>query len=169
VRALRLLVGSAAVLIAACAAPAPSASPAGGGNAVRWTTDVVDLQASDFWIDAAGRRFVGSAEVRVTSDPGTATYRTLELTWSEHGAEMRLNIYFGGDGSRWWVDEIRTYDGTAASPDWLYYEAPGLGAALGQSWVGNLDLQSARASQPGRGSGRLHFGALQLSSRPAGP
>jgi hypothetical protein len=136
------------------------------GNQVHWKTEVVELQAADFWIDTAGKRFLGTARVEVVSDPGNATYRTLELTWHEHGAEMRVNIYFGGDASQWWIDEIRTYDGTAQSPDWLFYRAPEIRAPIGQPWVGNVNITSISSSQPGRGPGILHLGAMRLMSVP---
>jgi hypothetical protein len=136
------------------------------GNQVHWKTEVVELQAADFWIDTAGKRFLGTGQLRVSSDPGNATYRTLELTWLEHGAEMRVNIYFGGDTTHWWIDEIRTYDGTAQSPDWLFYRAAEIRAPIGQPWVGNVHLTSISSSQPGRGPGTLYFGALHLVSIP---
>jgi hypothetical protein len=141
----------------------PSA-PGLDGNRVGWKTEVVDLRATDFWIDVAGKRFHGTPRMQVSSDPGDATYRTLELTWQEHGAEMRVNIYFGGDATTWWIDEIRTYDGTAQSPDWLYYRAPKIRAPLGQAWEGNVELVSARSNKAGRGPGTLHFGTLQLAT-----
>jgi hypothetical protein len=166
-----LLLGAVALLILALAGVAVLAllnqrtsAPDLGGNQVNWKTEVVDLQAADFWIDTAGKRFLGTGQMRVSSDPGNATYRTLELTWLEHGAEMRVNIYFGGDATQWWIEEIRTYDGTAQSPDWLFYRAPEIRAPIGQPWVGNVHLTSGGSSQPGRGPGTLHFGALRLAS-----
>lgn len=168
-----LLLGAVVLLILALAGMAVLAllnqrpsEPELEGNQVHWKTEVVELQAADFWIDTAGRRFLGAGQMRVSSDPGNATYRTLELTWIEHGAEMRVNIYFGGDASQWWIDEIRTYDGTSQSPDWLFYGAPEIRAPIGQPWVGNVNLTSIGSSQPGRGPGTLHFGALRLASIP---
>jgi hypothetical protein len=170
-----LLLGAVALLILALAGMAAFALvnqrasvPDLEGNEVNWKTAVVDLQAGDFWIDTAGQRFLGTGQMRVTSDPGNATYRTLELTWLEHGAEMRLNIYFGGDATQWWIDEIRTYDGTVQSPDWLFYRAPEIRAPLGQPWVGNVSLTSGGSSQPGRGPGTLHLGAVRLATIPRG-
>lgn len=135
------------------------------GNAVHWQTDVVDFQADDFWIQANGRRFTAAVpQVAVRSDPGNATYRTLEASWQEHGVEMRLNLYFDGDESSWWVSEIRIYDGKAPG-DWVgvgrdpsgrtgtWFKAP-----LGAAWAGDLDL-----SVPG---GALHIRGLVLRSIP---
>jgi hypothetical protein len=162
---LLLILALAAVAVAALLNQRPS-SPGVPGNQVNWTTEVVDLQAADFWIDTAGKRFLGTGQMRVSSDPGNATYRTLELTWLEHGAEMRVNLYFGGDATHWWIDEIRTYDGTAQSPDWLFYSVPEIRAPISQPWVGNVHLTSIGSSQPGRGPGTLHFGAMRLASIP---
>jgi hypothetical protein len=165
-----MLLGGGALLIVALAGAAvfallnqPETEPGGEGNGVSWKTEVVDLRATDFWIDAAGERFHGTRQMQVNSDPGSATYRTLELTWREHGTEMRVNIYFGGDATSWWIDEIRTYDGTA-QPDWLYYRAPDIRAPLGQAWEGDVELLSTRSDRPGRGPGTLHFGTLQVAT-----
>ena len=95
----------------------PSTPP---GNAITWHTDVVDLQAADFGIVAGGKTFTARVpKVAVSSDPGDATYRTLEVTWQEHGVEQRLYLYFGGDATSWWVDKIRIYNG-AQQGEWLY-------------------------------------------------
>ena len=134
------------------------------GNPVHWQTDVVELTAEDFWIEADGRRFTASVpRVSVSSDHGNATYRTLEVTWQEHGVEMRLNLYFGGDQQSWWVRKIRIYNGRTPGdwvtvgddPGWIgtWFKAPRGGLA-----VGDLDL-----SAPG---GALHIAGLTLRSAP---
>ena len=93
-------------------------------DAIHWHTDVVDLQASDFAIVANGATFNAQVpKVDVRSDPGDATYRTFEVTWSEHGVEQRLSMYFDGDDTSWWVKEIRTYNGKA-NGDWLFAQGP---------------------------------------------
>ena len=79
---------------------------------ISWKTDVVSLTAREFSIVAGGKTFrAATPKVDVQSDPGDATYRTLEATWQENGVEMRLNLYFGGDATAWWVDEVRIYNG----------------------------------------------------------
>lgn len=128
------------------------------GNAIQWTTDVVDFQADDFWIQANGRRFTAAVpQVGLNSDPGNATYRTLEATWQEHGVEMRLNLYFGGDESSWWVSEIRIYDGKPRG-EWVTWTGTWFRAPIGAAWTGDLEL-----SAPG---GTLHMGGLVLRSMP---
>jgi hypothetical protein len=51
-----------------------------------------EFTADDFWIEANGRRFT-SAVPGLGASIRNATYRTLEVTWQEHGVEMRLFLY----------------------------------------------------------------------------
>jgi predicted anti-sigma-YlaC factor YlaD len=56
----------------------------GGGNRVLWQTNVVQFDAADFWIEANGQRYTGTTMTPdVHSDPGDATYRTLEVVGEE--------------------------------------------------------------------------------------
>jgi hypothetical protein len=131
-----------------------------GGSPVHWLTNVVELQASDFWIDANGQRFTATgAQVSVHSDPGDATYRTLEVEWMEHGVEMRLNLYFGGDATTSWVKEIRIYDGKVDG-DWLTATGRFAEAPLRAIWAGDLDIEF------GGGPARLHLGGARIRSTP---
>lgn len=156
------LVAVGAVLAAALGAGVLGAggsattAPGGPGNAVHLKTEVVDFQADDFWIEANGERFTADTpELAVSSDPGNATYRTLEATWREHDVEMRLNLYFGGDASSWWVTEIRIYDGTPQG-EWLGWRGTWFLAPVGAAWAGDLDLSAA--------GGALHVHGLVLRS-----
>ena len=91
-------------------------------NAVNWTTPTVALSAHNFYIIANGQLFTAqnASNFTLTSDPGSATYTTLEATWMENGTEMRLFIYFGADSTNWWIKEMRTYNGNQPG-DWFYY------------------------------------------------
>jgi hypothetical protein len=134
------------------------------GNAVHWTTKVVELHAADFWIETNGQRFTATvAPIDVDSDPGDATYRTLEVTWKEHGVEMRLNLYFDGDGTFAWVREVRIYDGKPQG-EWLTATGRFAPALLRAFWSGDLDVQFPVAS--GEAPARLHLGGLALRSIP---
>jgi hypothetical protein len=129
-----------------------------GRNAIHWQTDVVVLTARDFWIEANGQRFTAEVpEISVISDPGNAAYRTLEATWFEHGVEMRLNLYFAGDGATSWVREIRVYDGTP-DPKWLTWQGTWFKTPNGVVSVGDLDLSTD--------GGAIHVGGLELRSMP---
>jgi hypothetical protein len=150
------------------ARPAPTSGPLAGrpGDVVRWHTDVVDLAAAEFWIDANDLRFTGAPSVDVRSDPGSLTSWTLETAWMEHGREQRLFLYFAADESAWWIDEVRVYDGTDAAPgkqQWTTFpRGPWARTALGATFEGDLDLQAPSATGPVR----LHLGGLRIAVRP---
>ncbi len=127
------------------------------GNAVQWQTDVVALQAADFAMLAGGQVFTAQVpKLDVHSDPGDAHYRTLELTWMEHGVEQRLNLYFGGDDTSWWVDEIRTYNGKAQA-EWLYARGPFFRSPIGMPWSGDIDIEMRDIDGVGGTPARLHL------------
>jgi len=149
----------AGVLGAGGSTPPP---PAQAGNAVHWVTNVVELHATDFWIEANGQRFSANAmPVDVHSDPGDATYRTLELVWEEHGVEMRINLYFENDGPSTWIDEIRIYDGTA-QPKWRTATGRFAPTLTGTFWSGDLDV--AFPVGAGEPPARLHLADVALRS-----
>jgi hypothetical protein len=135
-------------------------------NPVAWRTSTVSLTADDFWIVADGKRFTSKvAAVDVHSDPGWATYTTLEITWEELGREMRLCIYFRADPTGWWSDEIRTYNGQTTNSDWLYYTGTFFKSAIGAAYRGDVDLRNA-ADDPFQGE--LHLHGLVLSTTLSG-
>lgn len=138
-----------------------SGTGASPNNPVKWSSGLVSLTASDFWIVAGGGRYVAPGSVVIHSDPGTAVYRTLELSWQERGHEMRLNIYIAADRQNWWASEIRTYNGQEPS-DWIIYPGPQFTSPRGQAYHGNLDLAATT-----RGiAGSIHFRELVLDAMP---
>ena len=103
-------------------------------NAVSWETETVSLSASNFYIVAGGKVFTADVDnVEVDGDPGSENYTTLEVTWEEHGVEMRVYMYFEADGENWYAYEVRTYDG-AEEADWVYYEDEFFTSPLGQAY-----------------------------------
>jgi hypothetical protein len=143
--------------------PSEPASVDGDPLQVEWKTDVVLLTAREFAIDVRGKTFhATSPNVDVHSDPGTLTYRTLEATWHENSVEMRLNLYFAGDATASWVEEIRIYDGEPAG-EWLETRGTFFKTPLGGAWTGDQDITfTDPAGQPAR----VHFAGLTLMSRP---
>lgn len=134
------------------------------GDTVRWRTDVVDLAATGLAIDANGLQFAGVASPRLSSDPGTPTDWTLEASWTEHGREQRLFLYFAADGSSWWIREVRVRDGAAGGEaDWARFPAgPFAKTPLGAPYQGSLDLQGTSATGPVR----LRLDGLRIAVRP---
>lgn len=122
---------------------------------ISWRTDVVALTAREFSIVVGGVTFrAATPKIDIHSDPGNATYRTLEATWQENGVEMRLYLYFGGDESAWWVDEVRIYNG-AANGDWLAARGIFFKTPLGAAWAGDQDIAM--------GPGVVHFAGMTLA------
>ncbi len=132
----------------------------GAAPGIHWATPYAELTATDLSIETGSLRFVGSGPVDVHSDPGTATYRTLEASWQEQGVEMRLFIYFAADADSWWVTGMRTYDGRNP-PNWAYYDGPLFLTPKGQAYRGTVDLTSNRTDSI---PGHLHIDGLVLSS-----
>jgi hypothetical protein len=128
-------------------------------NPVSWNTGVVSLTADDFYIDASGVKYL--ANVPGVSVGGSSS--TLELTWIEHGSDMRLYIYFAKDATNWWSYAIRTYDGAMNDGTrWIYYSGEFFKSALGTQFQGDVDLTSG-GSDNGV-AGKLHFKNLRLSA-----
>jgi hypothetical protein len=134
----------------------PGSSGAGSGpRQFDWHTQVASLEADSVTIAAGGRTFRVPADAQVHSDPGDATYQTLELDWSEQGIEQRLYMYFAADNANWWISEIRTYNGAQAA-EWIYYDAPQVATPRGTSYVSSLDLS-------GTGNGIGVTGELRIA------
>jgi hypothetical protein len=132
------------------------------GGPVTWDSEhnLVQFKADDFVITASGKQFSAQgAQVDVHSDAGNPDYWTQEMTWQEHGVEMRLYIYFASDGRDWWASEIRTYNGRADG-DWIEYHGTYFKTPLGEPFTGALDL-----TDPATGSS-LHVKGLRLQVHP---
>lgn len=136
----------------------------GSGHAAHsWGTQLATLEADDLVVDVGGLSFRPSGSVGTHSDAGTASYRTLEMSWHQGDLEMRLYLYFGADKANWWVSSMRSYDGTAPG-DWIYYVTPQVKAPLGQTWTGDVDVLGLGL----HGVGRVHIDGLRLTTFSAG-
>lgn len=162
-----VLAAAAVLLIAGLVAlngrDTPESAGGAGGDAARFSfiTPQVAMTADDFWIEVGGQRFtsVGS-EVDLNSDPGDATFQTLELVWNEQGKEMRLNIYFQSDGVNWSSNELRTYNGLADNADWVTFTGNFFVTPLGSPYVGTFD----ETAEEGGITSHLHIDGLQLQA-----
>ena len=145
----------------------PSSSPA---PAIHWTTPVVDLAADALSVEANDLVFTSEgAEPRLHSDPGGPDYWTLEVQWAEQDHEQRLYMYFGSDGTDWWVDEIRTRDGHDPA-EWIFAYGPFFKTPLGETYEGDLRIDLLGEGRPGRPksrvSGVLTIKGLRLTPTP---
>ncbi len=147
----RRLVFTVAILFCVgCAGCSYPQSPSSINSPVSWTTSRVSLEADDMWLDIDGVVYRGNVTPSfLHSDPGDATYCSLEITWLEHGQEMRLFLYFGSDRGAWWSPEVRTYNGKKSN-DWLYYRGEFFRTPLGSTFTSStltLRPTSAAGSQ----------------------
>lgn len=118
-----------------------------GSNPVLWKTRYAKLASNDFYIRIGDKTFYGADMQRVSSDPGTER-STLELTWQEHGVEMRMNLYFRLTNAQTWeIYDVRTYNAQVRG-DWIYYaaETPVTGPK------GSTSSQATRVFRPTDGS-----------------
>lgn len=125
----------------------PAASPVvPAGAGFHFETPTVVMDAASIEVIAADRSWVPTDDVVVDGDPGMPNESgSLELSWHDNGIEQRINLYFQSDGTDWWVNEIRTYDGQAGG-QWIEPPAEGeyFRSPLGTSFVGDLDLPNLR-------------------------
>lgn len=129
-------------------------------NPVSWSTNRVSLEAENFYLVAEGDTFYANVQnVDVSSDPGDSEYCTLELTWQENGVEMRLFMYFMADGTNWWSDEMRTYDGEFYG-DWIYYYGEFFKSNLGTAYTGSVEFEDDSDTL----MGIIHFDDLTLQA-----
>jgi hypothetical protein len=159
----RLLVAAVAAVVMAAGAvaivnhrgdrPATGEEPPGDAT-FTFKTSTVQLEAESVEVETAGRSFVPPAGVDVNSDPGTPNeYTTLELEWADDGTPMRINMYFTSDGTDWWANELRTYDGSA-SGEWIEMQGEYFRSPLEAAFHGDLD------------AGPLHIRGMTLSVFP---
>lgn len=142
-------------------ADAGISADAGATSPVAWKTETVSFVADDFWIIADGQRFSATGiDVSLHSDPGDPTYTTLEVIWMQNQREMRLNIYFHSDGTRWWSDEIRTYN-AQISGDWLFYHRTFFESPVGVPFRGTIDVVNDPSDAI---RGELHIHGLVLAT-----
>jgi hypothetical protein len=114
------------------------------GSPLRFETPTVLLEAASVEVTVAGKTFVPTPDVSVAGDPGLSKESTtLELTWHEQSVEQRINIYFASDGTDWWANEIRTYDGSSDSK-WVEQQGQFFKSSLGSAYAGDLDLPNLK-------------------------
>lgn len=126
----------------------PQAPGAASPSGVSWSTSRVSLAADDFTLEVNDLTFGDDVFADLHSDPGDDEYWTLEASWREHDVGQRLYMYFGADGTDWWVDEIRTYDGHEEG-EWVFAYGPFFQTPLGQAFEGDIEVDLLGEGRPG--------------------
>lgn len=141
--------GTATVPPAVSATPAASTTAAetqtGSTQRFTFATPTVSLSADSISVIDGDRSFTPT-DAQVHSEPSGDKHATLEIIWTESGAEQRIFIFFTSDGTNWWAQEIRTYDTSSGEPDWHQPIATGtfFSSPLGSAFTGDLDLPNLR-------------------------
>jgi hypothetical protein len=137
---------------------------AGGSAAFSWTTSRVVFTSNTFTIDVGGQQFSPTGvHVDVHTDPGNATYATLELSWQQSGVLMNVNVYFAADAANWWVTEMRTSNGKAGTAtDWVTFMGDEFRTPLGHGYAGDVDLTATE----GGVTSHLRIGGMTLELLP---
>jgi hypothetical protein len=131
-------------------------------DGIHWTTPVVELVADSFSIEANDLVFTAEgAAVDVRSDPGGPDYWSLEMTWFEEDREQRLFVYFASNGTDWWVDEIRTYDGYREG-EWIYAVGPYFRTRLGEAFEDDVRIELSPDGGPAGADRRGVDGVLTI-------
>jgi hypothetical protein len=134
----------------------------GSSAGVAFVTQNASLTADDFWIDIDGKRFTSKgAKLDLNSDLGDANYQSLEVVWTEHDVEMRLNIYFKADGNQWWSDEFRTSNGKPSdASDWVTFTGDFFRSTLGSPENGTFD----QTATEGGVTSHIHIDGMRLQA-----
>lgn len=145
--------------------PNPSQVPSPLPNKISWQTPYASLEADNFYITADDKTFLGNVpKTRLLSDPGTTTYQTLEVEWTENDFPMRFYVYFFANSDSWGVSEVRTYNGQSQG-SWIYYRGLGIVAKLGSTFTNNLlDIKSDPNNSSNQYTGSIHFENLKLQA-----
>jgi hypothetical protein len=150
------LVVAAGVALAHRSTDDTVANTPAAASSFRFETPTVLLEATTVEVTVANQVFVPTADVEVAGDPGTPNeYTTLELTWHQHDVEQRIYIYFTSDGTNWWANEIRTYDGNS-NAEWIEQQGEFFKSVLGTAYVGDVDLPNLKIVQQSDQPARAH-------------
>jgi hypothetical protein len=76
-----------------------------------------------------------------------------------------LSLYFGGDATAWWVDEVRIYNG-AVDAKWLYAKGTFFKTPLGATWAGDQDITMTDLEGVGGLPAVVHLAGARIASRP---
>lgn len=110
----------------------------------RFETLRVLLTAGSVNVTVAGHTFAPTGDLLVGGDPGILNQSTeLDLIWHQGNIQQRIDIDFASDGTNWWANEIRTYDGSQ-DRRWIDHQGEFFKSPLGSAYVGDLNLPNLK-------------------------
>ena len=126
----------------------PSITPV-AKNPINWSSQKVSLTADNFYLDVGEKRFF------FKPDPNTGiligpslgveseNFTSLGVSWREHGIDMKVSFYFNNDNEKWWLSEMKTFNGLMPG-EWISYgNINGVSGVLGDKFIAkNINLYS---------------------------
>lgn len=88
-----------------------------------WSGNGASLKAESITITTPTTTFVPPTENIRMNIGGNEEFAVLEADWQEGDIPMRLYFTFLSDGQKWWVADLKTYDGQLEG-DWVSYVQP---------------------------------------------
>jgi hypothetical protein len=113
-------------------------NPAFAAQAVDWRTGLIDVHASDLWIQVGDRRLTTTSDAAVKAAPGQDS-RTLEALWASSDDKIGLRLFVVSVEGHWLVKGLQVWIDSLGSR-WLDGTGPLIGAEIGSGPVGDVDL-----------------------------
>jgi hypothetical protein len=149
----------AATLLPATPWPVSTSGGIHGKPAINWHYGQITLKATSVLLQAGGRLLRPKPpSLVVGGDHAGATSATLDLRWIVGTREWRLSFDVAADGTNWWVSQITTSNGLPGQ-EWNF-GGPLLTTPIGQTYRGDLDIQSTDGTPPAR----LMIAGLRLNA-----
>jgi hypothetical protein len=143
--------------------------PAIAAESIDWSTGVMDVRASDLWVEVGDTRFSGAAKAAVKADLDE-TSRTLEAVWTPPTGVIALRVSVVSIDAHWVVKGLQAWVGNAGDPSipnvggrWLDGQGPLIGSEIVAGSLGDvdMDLVDAGGADPNVGA-TLHIRDLRI-------
>ena len=111
---------------------------------VDWRTGVIDLSASDLWVQVGDHRLTGAsgAAGKAALEENS---RTLEATWATSADKVGLRLLVASVEGRWLVKGLQVWVDSLGS-QWLDGSGSLIGSEIGAAPLGDVDVDLADAS-----------------------
>ena len=111
---------------------------------VDWRTGVIDLSASDLWIEVGDRHLTGASQATMKAAL-EETSRSLEAIWATSADKIGLRLLVVFVEGRWLVKGLQIWVDSLGS-QWLDGSGALIGAEIGSAPIGDVDVDLVDAS-----------------------
>ena len=115
-----------------------NAAVAVAAEPIDWRTGVIDLRASDLWVQVGDRRLAGASDAAVKAAL-EETSRTLEAVWTPSSGAVSLRLFVVSVEGRWLVKGVQVWIDSLGGR-WLDAQGPLIGAEIGVAAIGDVDM-----------------------------